>query len=245
MEAWSALDDVERNLQVLNFGDVLRMGHVLNRWVTRPMVPFPDELTDAEKKDYRPYLFQAKGEEQAGDLIDIQAMRMYEGWGARMLFQRTIEVTLPRARRAEGLVEGIGRAAKDDAARRQWELMGKRLQAVIYLLQSADDMVAYQAQLDRVKSLGAKPDPNPVLGVQSGWDRTDLMETARREIDTMVALDQLLEGSRDPILDLAPTPVEETIMRLGPNVSAQIKHKVEVMNAHWRDYDRLFTVPNP
>jgi hypothetical protein len=222
MEAWNALNDVERNLQVLNFGDVLRMGHVLNRWITRPMVPFPDELTAMEKKDYRRFLFQAKGEEQADDLIDIQAMRMYEGWGARMLFQRTIEVTLPRARRAVSLVEGIGRAAKDDAARTQWELMGKRLQAVIYLLQSADDMVAYQAQLDRVKSLGAKPDPNPVLGVQSGWDRTDLMETARREVDTMVALDQLLEGSSGPILDLAPTPAEETIMRLGPNVSAQI-----------------------
>jgi hypothetical protein len=245
IETWSALDEVQRNLQVLNFGDVLRMGHVLNRWITRPMVPFPDELTDAEKKDYRPFLFQAKGEEQAGDLIDIQAMRMYEGWGARMLFQRTIEITLPRLRRAISLVDGIRAGAKDDAAQKQWNLMGKRLQAVAYLLQSADDMVAYQAQLDRVKGLAAKHEANPVLGVQSGWDRTDLMETARREIDTMVSLDRLLEGTSEPILDLAPTSEGETIMRLGPNVAAQIKHKIDVMNAHWRDYDRLFTVPNP
>ncbi len=93
VEVWSALNDVQHNLQVLNFGDVLMMGHVLNRWITRPTVPFPEELTAAEKKDYRPFLFQAKGEEQAGDLIDIQAMRMYEGWGAKMLFQRTIELT--------------------------------------------------------------------------------------------------------------------------------------------------------
>jgi hypothetical protein len=113
------------------------------------------------------------------------------------------------------------------------------------MLQSADDMVAYQAQLDRVKSLGAKPEANPALGVQSGWDRTDLMETARKEIDTMVNLNRLLESTSEPILDLAPTTGEETIMRLGPNVSAQIKHKIDVMNAHWRDYDRLFTVPNP
>jgi hypothetical protein len=245
IEVWSALGDVERNLQVLNFGDVLRMGHVLNRWVTRPMVPFPEELTNAEKKDYRPFLFQAKGEEQAGDLIDIQAMRMYEGWGARMLFQRTIEITLPRLRRAVSLVDGIRTAAKDDSARQQWDLLGKRLQAVACLLQSADDMVAYQAQLDRVKGLGAKPEANPVLGVQSGWDRTDLMETARKEIDTMVSLDSLLQSTSEPILDLAPVPEEETVMHLGPEVAAQIKHKIEVMNAHWRDYDRLFTVPNP
>lgn len=245
VEAWSALNDVQRNLQVLDFGDVLLMGDVLNRWITRPMVPFPEELTAAETKDYRPFLFQAKGKEQADDLIDIQAMRMYEGWGARMLFQRTIEITLPRAHRALSLINGIEGAATNNVARQQWELMGKRLQAVIYLLQSADNMVGYQAQLDRLKSLGAKPEANPVLGVQSGWDRTDLMETARREIDDMVNLSRLLESTTEPILDLAPTPEEETTMRLGPNVIIQIKHKIEVMNAHWRDCDRLFTMPNP
>ena len=245
VEAWSALNDAGKNLNILNFGGMLRFGHVLNRWITRPMVPFPEELTADETKDYRQFLFQAKGEEQADNLIDIQAMRMYEGWGAKMLFQRTIELTQPQMRTALSRVERIRDAAKDEAARRQWDLTAKRLQAVIYLLQSADDMVAYQAQLDRVKNLGAKPEANPVLGVQSGWDRTDLMETARKEIDTMVNFERLLESTKEPILDLAPTPAEETIMRLGPNVAAQLKHKIDTMNAHWRDYDRLFTAPNP
>ena len=245
VEAWSALNEVERNLSILDFGGMLRFGHVLNRWMTRPMVPFPEELTADEKKDYRQYLFQAKGEEQADDLVDIQAMREYEGWGAKLLFQRTIELSMPQMRTALGRFERIRDAAPDDAARRQWDLSAKRLQAVIYLLQSADNMVAYQAQLDRVKGLGAKPEANPVLGVQSGWDRTDLMETARREVDTMVALRRLLESTDEPILDMAPTAGEETVMRLGPNVVAEIGHKVDVMNAHWRDYDRLFTMPNP
>ena len=245
IDVWSELNDVERNLNNLDFGGMLRFGHVLNRWITRPMVPFPLELTDDDKRDYHQFLFQAKGEEQAADLVDIQAMREYEGWGAKMLFQRTIETTLPQMHAALTRVERIRDAARDDAARKQWDLTGRRLQAVIYLLQSADNMVAYQAQLDRVKSLGAKPEANPVLGVQSGWDRTDLMEMARKEIDTMVNLKRLLESTAEPILDLAPTPEEETIMRLGPNVAAQIKHKIDVMNAHWRDYDRLFTVPNP
>jgi hypothetical protein len=47
------------------------------------------------------------------------------------------------------------------------------------------------------------------------------------------------------MLDTAPTPEEETIMRLGPNLPAQLTHKIDTMNAHWRDYDRIFTVPNP
>jgi len=245
VEAWSALNDVQHNLEVLNFGEMLRFGHVLNRWITRPMVPFPEELTTEETKYYRPFLFQAKGEEQAADLVDIQAMRPYEGWGARLLFQRTIEITIPRAQRALTLIENIQTAARDEADKGQWKLLSERLQALIYLLRSADDMVCYQAQLDRVKSLKMKPEANPVLGYQSSWARTDLMELARREIDTMVDLNRLLQTARDPILDLAPTQSEETIMRLGPDITTAIKHKIDVMNAHWRDYDRLFTMPNP
>ena len=245
VEVWSSLNAVEQNLNALNFGQMLRFGHILNRWITRPMVPFPDKLTANEKKDYRRFLFQAKGEEQAENLSDIQGMRMYEGWGAKMLFQRNIELIMPQMRNAQSRVERIRDTAKTDDARKYWDLTTKRLQAATLLLQSADNMVAYQAQLDRVKALDIAPEPNPVLGVQSGWDRADLMELARKEIDTMIALKRLLDSTKNPILDLAPTAEEESIMHLGPNVSAQIKHKIDTMNAHWLDYDRLFTKPNP
>jgi hypothetical protein len=245
IETWSSLNAAEQNLNSLNFGHMLRFGHILNRWITRPMVPFPDILSNEEKKDYRRFLFQAKGEEQAENLVDIQGMRMYEGWGARLLFQRNLELTMPHMRSALTRVERIRDASKTDETRKYWDLTAKRLQAAIYLLQSADNMVAYQAQLDRVKSLGIKPEANPVLGVQSGWDGADLMGLARNEIDTMIALRRLLESTKDPILDLAPTAEEESIMRLGPNITTQIKHKIDTMNAHWLDYDRLFTKPNP
>ena len=47
LEVWSALDDAQRNLEILDFGGMLRFGHVLNRWISRPMVPYPEELTAA------------------------------------------------------------------------------------------------------------------------------------------------------------------------------------------------------
>lgn len=245
MEYWDNLNDVNQYLDVLDFGGMLKFGHVLNRWVSRPMVPFPERLTEADKADYRPFLFQAKGESQANNLIDIQAMRMYEGWGAKMLFQRAIELALPKVQRNIQLAESFRAAATTDAARREWTLTGQRLQALIYLLESADNMVDFQAQLDRVKAQGAKPEADPPLAAQSSWDRTDLMEIARKEIDIMIALERLLAEAQGPILDLAPSPEDETIQKLGPNLRGQIRHKVSVMNSRWRDYDQLFTVPNP
>ncbi|UZK67325.1 hypothetical protein [Sphingomonas sp. M1-B02] len=245
IEAWTALDDVRQYLNVLNFGGLLRFGHVLNRWMTRPMVPFPLELSDAEKTDYRPFLFQAKGEEQAANLIDIQAMRMYGDWGGRFLFQRTVELAVPRAERARSLIQDIAAKQQDAAARAHWQVMEKRVQALIYLLRSADNMVQYQAQLDRVKGLGIAPEKDPVLGTQSDWARTDLVNLARREIDTAVNLEQLLASSDIPILDQAALPGDETAMRLGPNLRRALQNKVRTMNNRWRDYDRLFTTPNP
>lgn len=245
LQAWIALDQVQRGLSPLNFGDMLQFGHVLNRWVSRPMVPFPEELSADEKNYYRRFLFQAKGDEQADNLIDIQAMRMYDGYGAKLLFQRVIELVTPDVRSAQTGFERLRDRAKDDKARAHWKLAALRLEALLCLLNSADNMVAYQAQLDRVKSLAVHPEPNPVLGVQGGWDRNDLIETARKEIDNTVRLKRLLESTPEPILDLAPTAGEETVMRLGPDLAAHLKLKIDLMNAHWRDYDRLFTVPNP
>jgi hypothetical protein len=245
MEAWFLLDDAERGLTALDFGDMLQFGHVLNRWINRPMVPFPAELASADTAYYRPFLFQAKGEEQAGNLADIQAMRMYEGYGARLLFQRVIETVVPNVEGARTRILALRDAAPDATTRARWDLFARRLEAAVCLLHSADHMVAYQAQLDRVKSLGIKPEPNPVLGTESSWDRTDLMRLAREEIDNTAHLQRLLQGSPEPILDLASLPEDETIMRLGPDLSAQLKRKIDLMNAHWLDYDRLFTRPNP
>ena len=112
-------------------------------------------------------------------------------------------------------------------------------------MRNVDDVVQYQSQLDRVKSLKIKPDPNPVLGAQSGWDRTDMLRLARDEVDNALQLRQLLLSAKGPLLDLAPTPGEETSRRLGPDLAAQLKRKMDIMNAHSDDYTRLFTAPNP
>ena len=235
LSLWTATDDAERYLGTLNFGPVLTMGGILGRWVNRPLVPFPEELTTAEKSYYRPFLFQAKGEEQADDLVDIQAMRMYEGWGARLLVQNIIGKVTDSLNRAEALARRLA----------DGELLGQRLTALELMVRGVDDIVQFQAQRDRVKAAGVKPEPNPVLGAQSSWDRTDMMLLARNEIDNAMRLRQLLMSAKGPLLDLAPSSEEETSRRLGPDLAEQLKRKMDVMNAHWNDYKRLFTAPNP
>lgn len=241
---WDAVGEAQTRLSALDFGAMLRFGHVLTRWINRPMVPFPGELKPSERDYYRKFLLQARSEEQADDLVDVQAMLMYKGWGAKLLFQHIIETTIPEVRSAQDAAQRIAERATDAKQRHAWELHAKRFEAVICLLTSADDMVAFQAHLDRVRTLDIKPEYNPPLGVQSDWARTDMMEAARREIDNTVHLMQLIRESDEPIIDVAPTPAEEYPMRLGPDLMQQLQTKINTMNAHWTDYDRIFTKPN-
>ena len=236
--------EAQIRLDALDFGGMLRFGHLLGRWINRPMVPFPDELTPEERAYYRRHLFQARTEEQADNLVDIQGMLMYRGWGAKMLFQRIIEGTVPVMQRALESARRIAAGTANEGLGREWSAHARRVEAVICLLRSADHMVSYQAHLDRVRKLDLEPEYDPPLGVQSDWARTDMMELARREIDNTVKLMQLIQSTEEPIIDTAPTPEEEYTMRLGPDLVEQLKRKIDTMNAHWRDYDRIFTVPN-
>jgi hypothetical protein len=72
-----------------------------------------------------------------------------------------------------------------------------------------------------------------------------ILEIARREIDNTAALLDLITNSKAPLIDTAATPEGEDVTQLGPNLPAQLKRKIDVMNAHWNDYDRLSAAPNP
>ena len=71
-----------------------------------------------------------------------------------------------------------------------------------------------------------------------------MLETARKEIDNTAVLIKILESTPEPILKMA-TKEKEGIRRFGPGLVDQLKKKINIMNAHWEDYKRIFDSPNP
>lgn len=242
LDMWVAIDDAERQLASLDFGPFILMGGMLARWITRPFVPFPEELDDSEKSGFFPYLFQARDETSALNLIDIQAMRMFEGWGARLLVQQTVEVTLSHLNKARAFawsLEGSKQAGTHSLIR--------RLDLLICLLRNANHAVAYQAQLNRMKvnnHLEEINDPLP-LGAVAAWDAADLTRIARAEIDNTVAILKLLENSEQPIMHMAMEGDPETIFHFSSKLPDVLRNKVRIMNSKWIDYNRLSLPANP
>lgn len=237
MDAWLALDDAEKQLASLNFGPFLLMGGLLGRWFTRPLVPYPEELEEAETAGFLPYLFQARDRHSALNMADIQAMRMFEGWSGRLLVEQTVAVTDGHLRRALAAADAAGDG-----------MLQKRIALLRCLLKSAFHAVAYQAQLERFRRMtdenGSEGTAPPPLGSHGSCEVQDLVRIARAEIDNALAVLSLVEGAEETIIDLADTPENETPLRLGPDFTDRLRKKTRIMNSKWSDYNRTGGMPN-
>jgi hypothetical protein len=140
--------------------------------------------------------------------------------------------------------EMTGRDRSRPVPTNKFELLDLIPQALDLLCNNAQNALFYQDMLDQVKAEKKEPDPKPLIGTPSEFERSDMLETARREIDNTALLIQLLETGKQDILDIAPTKDLEDIRRLGPDLVNQLNTKLRILNEHWMDYNRLFTTPN-
>lgn len=246
LSLWVAVDDAVTAGETIPSHPPQRIGGVHQRWLTRPFVPFPGELDAEEKAYYRPYLFQARSERHAEDLVDCQAMRPYKGWGARLLMTFVFDRVESNLRRAAELAERLAADLDGEAAAEHADLH-RRLRVALRVADNSRNAIDYQAIRDHVRERGVEPDESPALGAKSGWEREFMLDRARREIDNTLALLDLLTETDDDVLDCADATDQTDIRLLEPKAELldHLRRKVAIMNDHWTDYRRLFTQPNP
>jgi hypothetical protein len=246
LSLWMRIDQIEKYLGTLDFGPLFIMTCVLTRWTTRPLLPFPEELPKEDKEYYLNYILQSKGDEQADNPLDVQAMDMFKGWGAKLLVQSSLSKVEAEIKAARDILSELVESAEGEL-KQQWRLWDQKMDAMRCLVRNVDQVVSHQAHIDRIKARVAEVpvDQNPVLGLQGGWDYEDCLNTARAEIDNSLYLKRLIETADGPLIDIAPDARNENVLRFGPDFTQQLKLKTDIMNAHWQDYTRLFETPNP
>lgn len=240
LDAWLAIDRIQRDTPLLNFGGtIFYIGSVHQRWLSRPFVPFPEELTPEETQYYRRYQFQARSEERARNLGDLQGTRQYEGLGGAALVNNLIVRMLAELQRARSDIRKIEDAAGGER-HENLELLDARLRAFAIVADNGRDAIEYQHLLDITK------DGSRLRPVEFQEDLTDIpewrgiKEIARREIDNSSVLIDLLQAHKGTLIDLAKTSGDENIRVLGPDLAEQLRKRVRIMIAHWQDYERLF-----
>jgi hypothetical protein len=224
----------------LNFGGTLfYIGSVHQRWLTRPFVPFPEKLTREETSYYRKFQFQARTEERARDLGDIQGTRQYEGLGGMAVSGQLLvrmQADLTRAR------EDLRTIAANAAAsvKPRLELLDKRIQAFGILVDNGRNGLEYQYLLDFMKGGRLL---RPIEFQEHLTDITEwraIKDAARREMDNAIILANLIESTKDELIHTTKTSAEENIRILGPDLADQLRRKARIMARYWEDYEQLF-----
>jgi hypothetical protein len=194
LDAWLAINRVQRDTDILNFGGTtFYIGSVHQRWLTRPFVPFPEELTAQETMYYRKYQFQARSEDRARDLGDLQGTRQYQGLGGWAVSNKLFVRMLSELDRARADLRMVGETA--GAGRKPgFELLDSRLRVFQILVDNCRDAIEFQYRLDIAKN-GRLSRP-----VEFQEDLTDIpdwraiKDVARREIDNSSVLIDLLQN---------------------------------------------------
>ena len=244
LSLWTAVDDAIRVGQTVPGHPPNMVGGVHQRWLTRPLVPFPLELDADDRRYYRQYLFQARSEADAENLVDCQGMKLFEGWAARLLTTFAFDRIDGHVARATDLAGDLASALDGDAADR-YRRLERRLEVWDCVLTNSRHAIDYQAGMDLARGDASDPDPRPPLGAQSSWLREFVLNTARAELDNTARLRDLLFEADGPVLFTAPTEAEAGPRRLEPHVVDSLERKLAIMNDRWDDYRRLFTQPNP
>ncbi len=246
LEIWQALDRCEESGRFLSMGGTMFiLGCVHQRWLVRPFVPFPQELTAEEKGYYRKHQFQSRSEAHAQDLLDLQATRFIDGFSGYRFVHRilhSMQSDIRRARRhCNKLIDAL--CGKNGE---KYRLLEKRLQVFSCLINNVDNTTAYQVHLDRFKALvDSTPvemnPPYPFLRPGDIWSRQELMHIARQEMDNTARLIDLLQNeAQEPLLDRAQAKDEEYHRLLGPDMIDQLHKKLKIMRSHWEDYNRIW-----
>jgi hypothetical protein len=239
VEAFHEVGQAVASLRRMGGDPILCVGVVNQRWLTRPLVPFPLELTDAERSDYRPFQFQANSEAEAADLMNTQGVAFIRGYSGAWLATANLDYVAATARSAADRMAGIAGRIADPQKKDRLAATAARLRAYACLCQTARNAINYQAILDRTDTAKAVRQV-PIYPLDGDQRLRELQAITRSEIDNVNDLIALIESARRPLLVVAPTAADEDIFLLNPDLVPQLRRKIRIMLDHQLDANRIY-----
>jgi hypothetical protein len=216
--------------------DLIMYGVVHQRWINRPFVLFPEELTEDERLYYRSFQFQALDEKHANDLLDMQNIECARGFSAAFLLSETARKAAASFNKAILLLEDLGEKKpelKDKAA-----MLIRRLKVYNCLMKTCVNAALFQDLVDHT-DFGAEPALDCRWPTRKDPRIEQYQNITRSEIDNAYELADLLEGYEERIFHVASQENEDVFV-FGPNLVSQIRRKAEIMLNHELDGNRVF-----
>jgi hypothetical protein len=221
------------------FGLVLPFCGVSMRWITRPLVPQPQQLSDEETEYYRRFLFSVNTPEENANFSFVLGKAVFRGESVMWMARWALEEAYSTLKGAQRQLNALASEAGENSGALQLEAM--RVGAFACLVKNAQNVIRYQYALD----VSHHP--------QFGWNVMDydenilydqralqLRKIAREELDNTQALIDLIESQSEPVVVHAESAEAESVFLLGPDLVGDLRRKMNVMLDHWQEYETLF-----
>jgi hypothetical protein len=212
------------------------VGTVNQRWLTRPLVPFPMELKPEEKDYYRKFQFQANSEEDAADLMNLQGFELINGFSGSLFASNLLNQAIASLDAAVKDLPGLG---DKGAGKGYADTLALRLRVLRCVYRNARNTIQYQDILDR-SDYDQPPKEENIYPQDGDQKLREIQNVARDEIDNTNELAGLLEGSRLALIEVAPSGAQEDIFLIGPDIVDQLRKKARIMLRHELDVYRLY-----
>jgi len=242
---WGTVDgagNTIRQVRQKGFCQVLAYCGVSMRWLTRPLVPEPEKLTDEELRYVKPFLFSADPERDLKSFSYVLGKGVFRGESVMWMARWCLQEAYDNLKGAESSVKKIADADETPAeARERLELYAARIGVYACLVANARHTIMYHYHLDTAHHDQYAPNPmdydDNIIYDQRG---VTFRKIARAELDNINALIAIIEKTDGKVIEHAATAEEESVFMLDVDIAAALRHKCEVMLNHWQDYERLY-----
>jgi hypothetical protein len=230
-QAWLDIHDSAELLRNIdNGGPVLLLGCVNQRWLVRPLVPFPMELEPGEKEYFRKFQFQAATEQDAANLMNCQGLFIISGDAGTALASALFNRIIKHLQAADRQLSAMTNSAGADAVK----ALDLRINALILVVRNADITARYQAFLDRFRpEWSSRPDragyPEPELGIK----------IVDEDIANTTALLELIRSTQIPLLTTASRAEDEDVFTFGPELTQELEKKIAIEQRYEPVHQRL------
>jgi len=236
VDAWQYIHEGEEHFSHSGL-DILMYGCIHQRWINRPFVLFPEELTEEERAYYRPFQFQALDEKHANDLLDMQNIECVRGFSASFLLSETVRQASSSFRKAIAVLEEIRREVEGQISEKL-SMVVRRLEVYICLMTTCVNASRFQTLADSI-DFEAIPALNCQWPTRNDPRIEQYQNITRSEIDNAYRLADLIEGHEKELLQVTE-PEEEDVFVLSRNIAEQVRRKAEIMLDHQLDGNRVF-----
>ena len=215
-------------------------GAVSHRWLTRPLVAFPGELTADEEAYFLPHVFAVGDEERRSNLLDVHGYPAADPRAPHDLRSRYFNQIVAALEAAAGSFDQAAcHAAGAPALDLTTAARAARLLASVWT--TSRNWIEFGVLRAQGRERAVVENAPPSTPERDEWDayQRRLSAIVQSELDNTLAFQEHLGADLEGVVTRAATPDEEDTFTLAPDLQSQLTRKRQIMLAHRQDVGRL------